>query len=482
MKNHTRQTGKYQVHAEVTDTAPPHTQYAGVLTLERAWHRFSAPRLLESAGIRYGDTAEAAEEMSFMLTVQPWVDAPSIHKVAQRFGGEPSQEGLETDALLHRMLTRTYDQRTLSRFVTTARYDWQAFNRERVRQLQRSPSFKPDRKGVIILDDFPLPKPYAKAMDYLTPIWDNNLKRSVSGYAVVHLYYHHPHRPGYSLHVEPWLKTSLTGETKPKTARRAAREGEEHSKLDIALAALRQWLPEAQACEAVIFDSWYTARWFCYQLTQLDITWIGDTRATQKFQIGNRELTVPEIFHHYRTRMRRVKGFSKRVRAVAITATLLPDQYTKQPQSVQLVLVVGLTKPRDQDKGYKLLITNQRTWTVRHIRRLFSYRPRIESVHRQGKQEAGWNSFHTRNLSALRCHLALSLLRITLLTLLRHWIPEWSHYSLRQIVDHCIGHAVSLALDDVQRRIRLYLRVAHPVLVGFQRLNSELSYDSSFAC
>ena len=482
MKNHTRQTGKYQVHTEVTDTAPPQTRYAGVLTLERAWHRFSVPCLLESVGIRYGDTAVAAEEMSFMLTVQPWVDALSIRKVAQRFGGEPSQEDLEVDALLCRMLRRRYDQRTLSRFVTATRYDWQAFDRERVRQLQQLPSFKLDRKGVIIVDDFPLPKPYAKAMDYLTPIWDNNLKRKVSGYAVVHLYYYHPHRPGYSLYVEPWLKTSRTGEAHPKTARRAACEGEERSKLDIALAALRQWLAEAQACEAVIFDSWYTARWFCYELTQLGIAWIGDTQSNQKFQIGNHSLTVSEIFHHYRTRMRRVKGFSKRVRAVAITATFLPDRYTKQPQSVQLVLVVGLTKRRDKDKGYKLLITNQCTWTVRHILRLFSYRPRIESVHRQGKQEAGWNSFHTRSLAALQCHLALSLLRITLLMLLRHWIPKWDHYSLRQIIEHCIGHAASLALDDVHRQISVYFRAAHPVLVSSQYLNSELGYDSSFAC
>ena len=40
MKNHIPQESKYQVTVDVTDAAPPHTRYAGVLTLKQAWHRF----------------------------------------------------------------------------------------------------------------------------------------------------------------------------------------------------------------------------------------------------------------------------------------------------------------------------------------------------------------------------------------------------------------------------------------------------------
>lgn len=480
MKNHIQQSGKYQVTVDVTDTAPPQTQYAGVLTLKQVWQRFAVPHLLESADIHYGATAEAATEMSFMLTVQPWVDAPSVRKVAQRFGGEPAKDDLEADALLGRVLTGKYNQRTLSRFVDTARYDWSAFNQERVHHLQRQPGFAPHRKGVIIVDDFPLPKPYAAEMDYLTPIWDNNLKRQVTGYAVVHLYYYHPHRPGYSLYVEPWLKTSSTGETKAKTGRRAAREGEERSKLDIALDALKQVLPEVEAYEAVIFDSWYMARWFCHELTQLGVAWIGEAKANQEFQVGTHVLSVSEIFHHYRTRQRRVKGFKKGVRAVAITATIQPDRYTKQAQTVQLVLVTGLTKKRDRDKGYKLIVTNQLTWTVRHILRLFSYRPTIEQVHRDGKQEAGWNDFHTRSLAALQCHLALCLLRSTLLSLLRRWVQPWSNYSLREIINHCIGHPALLVFDEAHRQLRVLIPPTRPASALCSALT--VGDDNSLAC
>jgi len=464
MKNHIPQESKYQVTVEATDAAPPQTQYAGVLTLEKVWHRFGVPRLLERADIQYGNTPEAAAEMSFMLTAQPWVDATSVRKVAQRFGDEPAKADLEADPLLSRVLTRRYGQRTLSRFVNTTRYDWPAFNKERVYELQSLPGFTPHRKGVTILDDFPLPKPYAAEMEYLTPIWDNNLKRPVTGYAVVHLYYYHPHRPGYSLYVEPWLKTSSTGETKPKPGRRAAREGEERSKMDIALDGVKQMLPQVKAAEALIFDSWYSARWFYHELTQLDVAWIGEGRANQEFQIGAHKLTMSEIFHHFRTRQQRVKGFKRGVRAVAITATIQPDRYTKQAQTVKLVLVTGLTKKRDRDKGYKLIVTNQLTWTIRHIVRLFSYRPAIERIHREGKQEAGWNDFHTRSLAALQCHLSLCLLRSMLLSLLRRWIPPWNHYSLREIIDHCIGLPGLLVLNEARHRIRVLVRPTRPAL------------------
>jgi hypothetical protein len=470
MKNHTRETASYQVGVEVSGSAVSTTRYTGLLTLEQVWKQFEVSRLLAAAGIRYGSAVEAAAEMSFMLTVQPWVNASSICRVAQRFGGEPSKDALETDALLSRMLRRSYDQRTLSRFVTTQRYDWQAFNQERVSQLQCLPDFEPDPQGVIIVDDFPLPKPYAKAMDYLSPIWDNNLKRSVNGYAVVHLYYYHPRRPGYSLYAEPWLKTSSMGETRPKTARRSAQEGEERSKLDIALSGLKRMLSRFRMVEAVVFDSWYTARWFCAELTALDVAWIGEAKANQKFQIGDRCLTVPEIFYTYRPRMQRLKGFCKRIQAVSISATILPDRYTKRSQPVQLVLVTGLTKPRDQDKGYKLLVSNQLTWSDSRILRLFSYRFKIEAVHREGKQEAGWNDFHTRSLAALRCHLALALLRSTLLMLLRTWFPALDDYSLRQIVDHCLGQVAVLVLDDEQHQVHLFVCASCPALVSLGHL------------
>jgi len=480
MKNHIAQTGKYQVAVEAADAAPPQTRYAGVLTVEQVWQHFGVPDLLESAGIHYGASAEAAAEMSLMLTVQPWVDAPSTRKVAQRFGGEPAPDDLEADPLLSRILSGRYDQRTLSRFVNTSRYDWPAFNRARVRHLQRQPGFAPHPKGVIIVDDFPLPKPYAAAMEYLTPIWDNNLKHQVTGYAVVHLYYHHPHRPGYSLYVEPWLKTSRTGESEPRTARRAAREGEERSKLDIALDALKQVLPEVETFEAVLFDCWYTARWFCHELTQLGAPWIGEAGANEKFQIGQRYLSVPEIFYHYRTRQRRVKGVKKGVRAVALQAIIPPDRYTRQAQPVQLVLVTGLSKKRDRDKGYKLLVTNQLTWTTRHILRLFSCRPAIEQSHREGKQYAGWNDFHTRSLPALQCHLAMCLLRTTLLSLLRRWVQPWNDYSSGEIIDHGIGQTAILALDDLHRQLRILIPTTRPASALCSVL--VVQCDSSLAC
>jgi hypothetical protein len=466
MKNHTRESGNDQVQVRVTEQETQQTKYAGALALAEVWQRLDVCAILERASIHYGVEEDRADEMSFVLTTGPLLKTTSIRQAAQRFGGEPSKDELEADLLLSRMVSQAPSQKQLSRFVNTERYQWEQFNRQRVRQLQSLPSFAPHRKGVIIVDDVPLPKPYAADMVYLTPIWDNNLKRKVPGYAAVHLYYYHPHRPGYSLYLEPWLKTSLDGRTKPKPqgARRPALPGEERSKLDIALDALKAYLPEVSAFEAVVYDSWYTARWLGYELTQMQVPWIGEAEANQKFEVNGRYLTVPEIFQCFRTRKRRVKGCKHRVRAVAMQATIRPDQYTKEAQQVQLVLVTGLTKPRKKDKGYKLLVCNQRHWTVRHILRVFSCRPRIEAVHREGKQHAAWNDFHTRRLTALHCHLALSLLRSDLLHLLRIWFPAWAKYSHREAIEHLIGHVAQLTIDETTGQVWVHIHAQHPVL------------------
>lgn len=466
MKNHTQESGLEQVRVCVVEQEEQYTEYAGILHLRETWQRLDVASILERAGIHYGVKDDCASEFAFVLTAEPFVRANSIRRASQRFGGERSEENREADGLLCHLLRLAPSQRQLSRFVNTERYEWGKFHRERVRQLQRFPRFVPHRKGVVIVDDFPLPRPYAKEMTYLTPIWDNNLKRKVRGYAVVHLYYHHPHRSSYSLYAEPRLKTSLDGSTRPKPtqARRRAQEGEERSKLDIALEALQTLLPEVESYEAVIFDSWYTARWFCYALTQQGVPWIGEATSNQKFQIGSRYLTVPEIFQAYRTRKRRVKGHKHQIRAVAIQAIWRADPYTKQDQPVQLVLVTGLTKPRDNDKGYKLLVCNQTHWTLRRILRIFKYRPRIERVHRDGKQHAGWNDFHSRSVAALACHCALALLRSDLLTLLGIWFPACADYSLAQVLDHVLSRVARLTLDQATDQLIVYLDSRHPVL------------------
>jgi hypothetical protein len=466
MKNHTLEIGNDQVQVCATEQQVPCTRYAGSLALAEVWRRFDVPGMLERANIHYGRQDDRAEEMSFVLTTGPLVEASSVRQAAQRFGGEPSKEGMEADELLSRMLSSAPSQRQLSRFTNTERYDWKQFNRQRVRRIKSLPQFVPHRKGVIIVDDLPLPKPYAEEMAYLTPIWDNNQKRSVPGYALVHLYYYHPHRPGYSLYVEPWLKTSMDGSTKPKPkqARRPAHPGEERTKLDIALDALKDYLSQVGTFEAVIYDSWYMARWFCYALSELQIPWIGEAKVNQKFEVYGRYLEVPEIFQLLRTRKRRVKGCKHRIRAVAFPATIRPDQYTKEAQEVLLVLVTGLTKPRAKDKGYKLLVCNQRHWTVRRILRVFSCRPYIEASHRDGKQHAGWNDFHTRNLAALRCHLALSLLRSDFLTLLRIWFPPWAEYSHREVIAHLIVCVARLTIDQSTGQVQVHIHTQHPIL------------------
>jgi hypothetical protein len=470
VKNHTPSLGNKQIQIQVSDAVEEHTAYAGLLSVQKVWQRLGVSELLDKADIHYGCEGDQAEEMSFVLTVGPFVGATSVTKAAQRFGGEPSPHGQEVDPLLKQMLACAPSQRKLSRFTSTNRYEWAVFQEQRLKRLLDMPAFSPRRKGVILLDDYPLARPYAEKMAYLSPIKDSTLKRTVMGYAIVHLYYDLPGSGGYSLYVEPWLKTSKTGETvpKPRSAFRRAKEGEERSKLDMALDALERYLPIVQHYEALVMDSWYTVRWFCATLSDMTVPWVGEAGEDRKFLVAGHKLWVKEIAQFYRKRKKRIKGLGRRrrVHAVAIPAIWPKDRFTPIDQPVLLVLVTGLNRARADDKGYKLLVCNQMHWTAKHIVRLFARRPRIEQKHRDGKQHGGWKDYHSRSLQALLCHLALGLLRMDLLRLCWLYYPIAATYSLAQMIDHLLRYVALLTCMPASGLVWVQIPSQHPAL-GF---------------
>ncbi len=434
-------------------------RFGGIPALKQSWQSVGVERALQLANVHYGQANDKAGDMSFLLVSAPFVDAPSHRKVTQRFGGEAS--ALETDPLLAEQTEESISQRTLNRFVNTDRYDWLQVQAARVQQMQQLPGYKTNRKGVVIVDDWPMIKAFASAMPYLSPVWDNNLKCSLPGYAIVHLHYYHPYLKSYSLGMYPWLKKSLTGEKKSKRqARRPAREDEEKSKLDIALLLIDRLLSGLNFA-ALLFDSWYTARWFGQELTNRGNTWIGDADTKQKFEVGGRYLDVPQIYARYSAQLQRVPGQKRSVKAISLPAVIRPDRYTKVPQKVQLVLVTGLHKPRDKDKGYKVLVCNRRHYRIQRIVRLFTYRPKIEAVHRHGKQEAGWLDFHNRSVQALLCHLTFCMFRCDCLDWLQQAVPAACGFSPKQFIDHCLKATVRL----IRRagRWRACLKPNHPL-------------------
>ena len=128
---------------------------------------------------------------------------------------------------------------------------------------------------------------------------------------------------------------------------------------------------------------------------------------------------------------------------------------------MQLVLVTGLHKARDNDKGYKVLVCNKRTWSTKRIVRLFSYRPKIEQVHRQGKQHEGWNEFHTRSIQALHAHIGVSLLRSTVLYLMQVWEPKLAKYSIRELINHFIAY-LALLTTNATGNLRVHFSAHYP--------------------
>ncbi|MEZ4836245.1 MAG: hypothetical protein R2873_30320 [Caldilineaceae bacterium] len=185
------------------------TRYAGALAWQKVWTYFDVASVLSESEITYGQDRDAARDMMFGMSLGRLVNAHSGRRIAQRFGGEASQEGMERDELLAELVEEPFSQRQLSRFMNTKRYDWERFNYVRLQRYRRFQAMHPI-EGNADFDDLPLAKPYART-EYLQPVWDNNLKRTVTGYSAVHLRYPHPHRRDQALQCH--LATALLRST-----------------------------------------------------------------------------------------------------------------------------------------------------------------------------------------------------------------------------------------------------------------------------
>ena len=266
--------------------------------------------------------------------------------------------------------------------------------------------------------------------------------------------------------MEPWKETSQTGETKvkPSDAYRPAREDEERSRLDIALDAVRDFVPLLADYQAVVFDSWYTARWLGHALTESDVRWIGVAESSQKFELTQtgEYLAVPDILERFWDQCQPVDTPEPAL-AVAIPAIIRPDFHTKVAQPVQLVLTRGNDSSLDDDEpDYFLLICNQLDWSAQKVATLFSYRSQIEPAHRQGKQFEGWVDFQYQRWPCFLAHLAFSLLRSLLLLLLQLWHEGLAAFSVRELIQHFIQSVATLIHRP--ERLVVYLERGQPAL------------------
>lgn len=479
-----------QIELVISENGGASTKFAGVLELWRLWQQLGVNDWLAEAGIRYGDQENKATTLSFAAMVGPLVNATSDRRIAQVFGQEPSPENVKADGLLRELVQHPFSQRTLNRFMAHQRHRWQAFHQARVRWLQQQADLKAWADGVVIVDDLPIPKPYAEEMEGLTLIRDQNLERFVSGYQAVHLYYHHAWRPDYSLYLEMWKPTSQMGESKPKPERafRPARADEQRNRLDIALDSLRHFLPLLPAYKAVLFDSWYTARWLGHELNQMGVPWIGVAESSQKFELADSGdyLSVAAIAERYWDQCHLLET-DEPVQAVAIPALIRPDNYVKVSQPVLLVLTREVdqdpTRQRAEDEDaaveFTLLICNQRQWSAKEIVSLFQCRPQVEPAHRQGKQQEAWADFQYRRWECMVAYLAFALLRSLFLILLQLRRDGLDTFSVETIITHAI-QSVAVIKSISANHLRLCFPRGQPAA---QRcLQAAISSDLFVCC
>ncbi|MEZ4834561.1 MAG: hypothetical protein R2873_21645 [Caldilineaceae bacterium] len=143
-----------EIQVEVIDEKPLVTRYAGALAWQKVWTYFDVASVLSESEITYGQDRDAARDMMFGMSLGRLVNAHSGRRIAQRFGGEASQEGMERDELLAELVEEPFSQRQLFPLYEQRNgMIWERFNYVRLQQLQTIPGYAPDEKGMLILDD-----------------------------------------------------------------------------------------------------------------------------------------------------------------------------------------------------------------------------------------------------------------------------------------------------------------------------------------
>ena len=348
------------------------------------------------------------------------------------------------------------NQSSLNRFLTASSYDIAQVNERRLSWLQdcRRTRFKQGRlshRGVLIIDDTLL-KHVGKHFEHIAYLYDHVEKRYVWAHNLVNLHYSDDHLD-YPVHFQLWKpadppelvealvdsgvkvrhKEAPAEEDKAKTWRKSLlRLANKHqdkpkvraayrTKLTIAQELIRhfyQAYPDANM--PLVFDSWYTAPWFC--------RWLNRDR--KKAYVG--VLSPDEEVFRQENQFCRLDDLAEELKAKHLVE---PGQKLFTPISIQYKgrqktyytycrvhsirnfgrhrLVVNY-RQEDLSDDPAFFICNRLKWEARAITRIYRHRWPVEVYHEEGKAE-GLEQYQVRGFEAIHKHIAFIALAYSML-------------------------------------------------------------------
>jgi hypothetical protein len=343
---------------------------------------------------------------------------------------------------INREFAVTTDQSCLNRFLSEVEWDAKALNKRRLEELQRDPSTRYTKNGVIPIDNTLIAHD-GKLIEDAGWFWDHADKRHLIAHDYLIANYVCASGKHYPLEFRRFRKkeTCLADGTPFKNHTVLCKE-------------LIDWVID-QAIEGdFTFDSYFTNAEILNHITSRNRNYVGDLKFNRTITVDGTDWKASEWVKTLGPLCRRkttVDGkeqwfFTKSIRIPGVTHTLR---------------IVVLWKRQRDAEPCKILITNRTYWEVHRI--LKSYRKRwtgTETFHRDGKQHLGMGECQLRKGEGQTRHMYLVFLAYSsLMTQLRHdRAQEWAHARLTTIGESCramlretLGKTIAWVVEQVQQ-------------------------------
>jgi len=345
----------------------------------------------------------------------------------------------------------TTDQSCLNRFVTTAEWDVDRLNAQRLAWLQDDPTTRYSERGIIAIDDVLIDHD-GKLIEDVGWFWDHAEQRHKIAHDWLFANYVCPTGKHYPLEFRRFKKReqcATTGQT-----------FEDHGAL---FRQLVDWVCQRDIPGDFTFDSYFSSAANLNHIQEHKNSqgesraYVGDLKTNRNLEVRGQSIRVDQLAAEIpRENRRELRRGDDRQWYYTTTVRI--------PQVKHPVRIVLIWKNRRDKKLAKVLITNRTRWEVHRI--LQTYRQRwtgTETFHRDGKQELGMGACQLRSGQGQTRHMHLVMTAYTILMrqLKSSRAKEWATTRLttigqacRAVVDETLGATLRWALAEITEKTR----------------------------
>jgi hypothetical protein len=321
----------------------------------------------------------------------------------------------------------TTDQSCLNRFLTSADWDVQVLNEQRLQQLQKDPFTRYSDQGVIAIDNTLIDRDGLLIPD-AGWYWDHAEERNKIAQDYLFANYVCTSGKHYPLEFRLFRKEEI------------CKALEEPFRNHTALCCdLVDWVCERQIPGDFAVDSYFTnAEILNHIHGKTDPSgrsrgYVGDLKSNRKLEWKGKIIKANEMAALILASDRKEMRIGDQ-RQWYFTVTV------KIPGVNHKVRIVILWRYRNDDRPCKILVTNRITWEVSRIVRVYRHRwTGTETFHRDGKQQLGLGDCQLRDVQGQTRHMYLVMLAYSLLMsqLRQSCAREWALQRLTTIGEAC---------------------------------------------